>query len=423
MIILHLDMSPFFHKVIQKSNLFDSVDLLYASSVKDAWEILENHNVDLLLSGQELKDGSLDLLLKKLEKSPYQDIPVILITSSDTLELREKYFKQGVVDFIHKGNFSPEILKEHLDHYEKQVRMIQQLGAASVAILDDSQLSLNVAKSMLTIHQILDVETFHDPEELLSKEKAFDIYLIDLVLPRMSGEQVVLEIRKRYPLSVIIIVSSLEKYNTIVHVLESGADDYIIKPFDARLLMARMKSNYRSYQMMKKLEEHNRFMEKMAITDGLTGAYNHRYLMERLNSEILRARSDKKPLSLLLLDIDKFKAVNDTYGHPNGDMVLKKLSHLFLANPGEKDIFGRYGGEEFMLILPDSALDDAYPAAEQKRKDFHAFVYPEIHRELTVSFSGGLVQLDGRETAAQLIHRADELLYKAKNEGRNNIQT
>ncbi len=295
--ILHLDFSSFFKKAIQKSNLYESLEFLGGSSIAEAWEILEKQKIDLILSGQELRDGNLEALLRKLEKSPFREIPVILITSNDTFELRKKYFNLGVVDFIRKEKFTPENLEKHLNHFENQIHMISKLGSASVAILDDSQLSLNTAKTMLSMYQIENIRTFTDPLEFLKDPTPYDIYLIDLVLPGMSGEEVVQELRRKYPYAVIIAVSSLEKYNTIVHVLDSGADDYIIKPYDARLLFARLKSSYRSYQMMKKLDEQNKIMEEMSITDGLTGVKNHRYLMDRLSREISIARRNQHPLS------------------------------------------------------------------------------------------------------------------------------
>ncbi len=126
-------------------------------------------------------------------------------------------------------------------------------------------------------------------------------------------------------------------------------------------------------------------------------------------------------LSLLLLDIDKFKLVNDTYGHPNGDQILKALSSHFTENIRDYDIFGRYGGEEFMLILPDTDCETAFGITDRLRKTFHEMSFPGISEELHVSFSGGLIEWEG-EDSTKLLQLADERLYSAKKSGRNNIR-
>nr|MDA3851799.1 diguanylate cyclase [Spirochaetaceae bacterium] len=383
-----------------------------------AWDLLEEHHVDMILTGQELEDGTAEKFLDKLALSPHQNIPVIIITSNDDMKTRDIYFKKGVVDFIPKASFTPARLRQHVDYFGQQDKMIAAIQKMEIAILDDSNLSINVITSILKIHDIKNVDSFTAPGDLLNAEKDYDIYFVDIMLPGVSGEGIVVELRRRFPLSVIIVVSSLDKYNTIVHVLESGADDYIIKPFDARLLMARIKSNVRHFLAMGELKQQSYELKKMAITDSLTGARNHRYLFNRLDAEIAHSERHERHLSVLLLDIDFFKSVNDTYGHPMGDVVLKQLAKLFLDNCRKHDIFGRYGGEEFMLIMPDTDISGAYSFSERIREGFQKMKIKGIEREIT--FSAGLAEWKG-ETNEGLLKKADQLLYKAKDAGRNQI--
>jgi diguanylate cyclase (GGDEF)-like protein len=159
----------------------------------------------------------------------------------------------------------------------------------------------------------------------------------------------------------------------------------------------------------------------MAVTDGLTGVKNHKYLMDRLKQEINHAVRHNRSFSVFLLDIDQFKSVNDTYGHPQGDLILKAISRHFTESIRDYDIFGRYGGEEFMLILPDTELDQAFSLADRLRSLFCQMEFPEVDTSLRVSFSGGLVEWSG-EDSSLLLQKVDKLLYSAKRSGRNNIR-
>ena len=420
--ILHIDRSSFFRKLVKKEACIDCAHFYSSSSIAEAFSLLEKDRIDLILSGIELDDGSASDFLEKLKESTYSEIPVILLTSTDTLEVREKYFNLGVVDFISKNDYSADELNEHINFFNEQSSLITGLKNASIAVLDDSRFSLNVIKSILNLHGISNPATFTNPEELLGTDEAFDVYILDMVLPKISGKQMVMKLRKKNPHSVIIVISSLSNYNTIVHALESGADDYIIKPFDSRFMMARLKSNFRTFLLMKELENQNRIMAEMSVTDSLTGAKNRRFLFERLEIEISHCRRHSHPLSILMLDVDKFKSINDQYGHPQGDIVLKTLAKLFIEEIRDIDTFGRYGGEEFMLIMPETPIEEAVKAAERLRERFNETEFNEIAEGFRAAFSGGVCEWK-EEELPDFIKRADLLLYKAKEAGRNNIQS
>ncbi|MDC7239881.1 MAG: diguanylate cyclase, partial [Spirochaetales bacterium] len=210
--------------------------------------------------------------------------------------------------------------------------------------------------------------------------------------------------------------------STILQALEAGADDYILKPFNVDLLTARIRSSFRNLMVMKELEERRREMEYQAVTDVLTGASNRRSILQKLEDEIRLSEETGRPLSALLLDVDKFKAVNDTYGHPDGDIVLQRLSRFFLDNCREKDFFGRYGGEEFLYIMTDTPLKEAEGICEKLRSGFHSLSFGEIDPKLVMSFSGGLAQWE-KEDLDTLLSEIDNLLYDAKQGGRNRIQS
>ena len=170
-------------------------------------------------------------------------------------------------------------------------------------------------------------------------------------------------------------------------------------------------------ELQARLEEQNRLLQELATHDGLTGLLNHRTLVARLEEEVRRAGRYPYELAVLLLDIDHFKQVNDTYGHPQGDSVLKETAQIMLQQIRDLDVAGRYGGEEFLLIFPNTNLAAAAAAAERIRMAIAGHTFSGGVR---VTVSGGLAQFD-KEDAATLVARADRCLYHAKNSGRNRI--
>ena len=419
--ILHIDRSTFFQNLVKRSTESGIAQLTSCTSITEANDILKSGEIDLIFSGQELADGTAADFLKQKADTPYKHTPVIMLTANDDMATRKLYFNLGVVDFISKTDFSHEKLLEHIDHFTNQDSLIDNLRKARIAIVDDSKFSINVINNILELHQIQKRDSYIDPQELLDSEKTYDIYLVDMVLPRISGKQMVIQLRKKNPHAVIIIISALDNYNSIIHALDAGADDYIIKPFDARLMMARLKTNFRNFTIMKELEQQKELHEQMAITDYLTGAKNRRFLFDQLEKELRRAKRHEHPLSVLLLDIDHFKNINDEYGHVKGDEILKKLSEMFLKECRNIDIFGRYGGEEFVLIMPETSLDNAAQTADRLRQLFNSIIFKENGSSFKASFSGGVCQWQD-ETVEGLLKKADSLLYQAKDSGRNNIQ-
>ena len=419
--ILHLDRSSFFQKVVKKGANLQNEEVFGCSSMKEAREILDTRNIELILTSHELDDGPSETFLRELGDSKYRDIPVIMLSSSDSIEARHTYFELGVIDIISKNDFTMEKLKELIQNIKRRDALSEKMKKASIAVVDDSLFILKIVKNILDLQDIGNLDLYSNPQDLIDSEKKYDIYMIDMVLPRISGKQLVMNLRNGNPMSVIIVISSLESRNSILSAMESGADDYILKPFDAAVLTARLKSCFRHFLVMKELEEKRCEMEKLAVTDVLTGVNNRRSVLEQLEREINRSEQDGQPFSVLLLDMDKFKAVNDTYGHEKGDHVLQELCRVFLEESSEKDIFGRYGGEEFLLIMPGCTAEKAMVKAEKIRTRFSTLPFPRIQSGLTMSFSGGLVEWKG-ESGDGILKKADQLMYEAKSEGRNRIR-
>ena len=167
----------------------------------------------------------------------------------------------------------------------------------------------------------------------------------------------------------------------------------------------------------------NRALNYYMTTDSLTGLLNHSSLLKQLRIELLRAKQKNTPLSFVMVDIDHFKQINDTYGHPSGDLVIKKLAELFLIRLRNQDIVGRYGGEEFALVLPGASIIDSKKICEDLRTQFSQCRFTIDNIDFFVTFSAGISCFDGTNDAASMISDADKALYRAKHMGRNRVNT
>lgn len=226
-----------------------------AESAEDALELLGDEKIDLIITGLELSDISGEEFIEKLRRTQFNGIPVMVISSSDSIEDYEKMFSLGVVDFIHKKDISFERFNRYIQSILREDKQISKIREMDIAVLDDSQVSLNVIRNIFALNKISKVDYFKDPTELLKTEKQYSIYILDLILPEVSGDEVIMKIREKSSDNVIISISSIKNYKTISNILLIGADDYIIKPFDSNVFMARLKGTVRTLMLLDEIRE------------------------------------------------------------------------------------------------------------------------------------------------------------------------
>jgi len=253
--ILHVERGSFFRKVIKDIAAQSGLIHFEADSAEAALEILKEESVDLIITGLELADLSGEEFIEQLRRTQFNEIPVMVISSSDSLEDYEKMFKLGVVDFIHKKDISFDRFNRYVQSIVKEDRLIAKLREIDIAVLDDSQVSLNVIKSIFNLNRIEKVDYFKDPKDLLVSEKNYGIYILDLILPEVSGDEVIMKVREKSSNNVIISISSVKNYKTISNILLIGADDYIIKPFDSNVFMARLKGTVRTLLLLEEIRD------------------------------------------------------------------------------------------------------------------------------------------------------------------------
>ena len=290
-----------------------------------------------------------------------------------------------------------------------------------ILIADDKSVNRRMLKNMIAEMGMESIEA-HDGEEaweISQREDAPQIVLLDWVMPKLSGlevcRRICLERLQSQKYSYVILVTSKDKDNEITEGFLAGADDYITRPFNGNELRMRLRVGVRIVQMQRDLL-------KLLHWDPLTNALNRRAVLERLDEEIKRSARLKSPLSIAMLDIDRFKEINDTYGHLVGDTVLTESVTRIFHSLRSYDLVGRYGGDEFLLIFPNTTDRDAYMICQRIHSSFLAnpIISDDLKLSLTISV-GVASSCTDCYLADDLIRHADESLYKAKRNGRNQV--
>lgn len=311
-----------------------------------------------------------------------------------------------------------------------------------VLVVDDDMAIRSMVGEVLT-DEGYDVTQAASAEEALQafRRGGYGLVITDIRMGGMSGVELLKEIKAIDPVVHVIIMTSYASIDSAIAVLKAGAYDYLIKPFeDLELVISAAKRAMQSVRLIMEkevlvqtlkqknaeLERANERLKEIAVRDGLTGLFNHRYFQEILAKEVSRAARHERDLSLLFLDVDDFKKYNDTYGHQIGDTLLKQLSQIIMGAMREGDLVARYGGEEFVVILPETDKVYAIQVAEKLLKlvEDHPFRGEESQPTGKVTISLGVSSWgEDCRTAANLIQSADQALYLAKGDGKNCIRT
>jgi diguanylate cyclase (GGDEF)-like protein len=259
----------------------------------------------------------------------------------------------------------------------------------------------------------------------LVRHMEWDVVLLDRNLPDGDGLDLCRELRAQSPHGYIVVLTGVDGDQAIVEGFEHGADDYVTKPFAIDELIARIRAGVRIVRLQKALLESNRLLEDLSLTDGLTSLRNRRAFDDRLRDAFEHSRRYERPLSLVVIDIDHFKPINDSHGHDAGDAVLRGVARRIAKSTRQTDFAARIGGEEFAIILPETPLFEAMQFAEKIRAIVAATpVEAGEGRELNVTVSIGVANaLHSRtHSRAELFQAADQALYRAKANGRNRTE-
>ncbi|MEE9229126.1 MAG: diguanylate cyclase [Acidobacteriota bacterium] len=253
--------------------------------------------------------------------------------------------------------------------------------------------------------------------------ESIDVVVCNRIMSQMDGYKFLETLRASPELSHIpvVILSDETKMKVVVKAFELGAYDYIQKPVLPPILGARLRSILQIKQLQDELKMQKRAMEKLATTDPLAQIPNVRYFQKRLEEEVNRTWRYKIPLNLIMIDIDHFKQINDSYGHPRGDIVIHELAKVFQGVLRNVDLVARYGGEEFVVVLPQTNRGGAVRTAERLREQTACHHFTGLPEDVRVTISLGVAHFDGRMQirGKELVDEADQALYEAKKHGRD----
>jgi len=413
-----------------------------AASGEEALRLLRQWPMDLVLSDVRMPgiDGC-ELVRRIRADASLGGPPVVLVTGYDGPEERAQGLDAGADDFLTKPIQLPELqlrvhaqVRLHRLHRELRHRG-RVLGAPAAVdepvrggrvfvIEDDVQWSALLIETLRTAGH--EVESAVDLRTGIAGIARFepDVILVDLKLPDGDGSEVIRRfhhVGTGRPTPVIVVVTAASDEEEKVACLRLGADDFVAKPISPMELVARVASQLRRLSAAVLAASQVERAIGDAYTDPLTGLYNRRYLDADLERRVGAAGVSGEGFAIALLDVDHFKRINDTWGHAAGDAVLRTVAQQIRAFLRTGDLECRYGGEEFVIVLPETTMEGATSLAETLREKVaaHSFVFQGESIPVTISVGCALVQPN--DAATELIQRADEKLYEAKRSGRNRV--
>lgn len=393
-----------------------------AANARQALELAERERFDLVCASRQLPDMDGLALLKRLRSTgDHGQVTAILITVDDSDQATREGFAAGFTDVLNKAKLNT--IQRSIEHL---VERFDTKLHGKVLYLEDSPSVAAMTKSILEEMGLV-VDHFTNGEAGLAvfDDINYDMVITDVVLEgSVSGVGVVNHVRKadgdkaRTP---VLAISGSDDVSRRVELLRLGANDYVSKPIQQDEFAARVSNLIHYKQLFDQVRAHQQQLQKMATTDNLTGLFNRHSLSEFGPKYISDAYRHDTALSLLVVDLDHFKSINDTYGHATGDQVLENVGDLLKAQCRNEDMAARFGGEEFVVILSHCSLKDAQAKAEALRAKMEA-LHPA---GLTVTPSIGVVSLpkDPHVDFEGLFKCADEAVYAAKHGGRNQVRT
>lgn len=447
--VLIVDDVPANLKLLDAKLTAEYFDVFKASSGPEALEAAKEQQPDIILLDVMMPGMDGFEVCRRLKSMPETEhIPVVMVTALDQPKDRVQGLEAGADDFLTKPLNDLALfarvrslvrLKMVTDELRMREATGQRIGALSttgdsflmgepgrILVIDDRPTSLKrITETLANEHNVTVAET---QEELvrLASSGDFDLHIVSLTLQEYDGLRLCSQLRSIEATRQTPILAIVEEGDTtrLVRALDMGVNDYLVRPVERNELVARARSQLRRKRYQDYLRDKFQQGLELAITDGLTGLYNRRYMEGHLATLVEEAANTGKSVALLIFDIDYFKAVNDTYGHAAGDMVLKEFADRISGNVRSVDLACRLGGEEFVVVMPDTDLAYAMTVAERLRQCVAAkpFRLDETGRTLDVTVSIGIGVTHGpHDTVAKLLERADQGLYRAKRDGRNRV--
>ena len=437
-------------KLLEAKLASEYYDVLTATSGPEALEKLRADSPDIVLLDVMMPGMDGFEVCKEIKSDPgYAHIPVVMVTALTDAADRVRGLEAGADDFLSKPLNDTALmarvrslvrLKMTIDEWRIRENTASQLGvndeggtvmnepvenARVLVVEDQSYDSDKFVETLKRDNDIVEVVTTgaEAMEGIASKD--YDLMVISLNLQDEDGLRLCSHLRssEKARSIPILMVAADEDMSRIAHGLEIGAHDYIMRPVDNNELLARVRTQVRRKRFQERLRSSYEVSLSMALTDSLTGLYNRRYFEVHLQKLLQKNETSRKSLGILMMDIDHFKAVNDTHGHAVGDEILKEFSDRIQDKLRGFDMVARIGGEEFVALLPDVTENMAYIVAERLRAAIADTPFtcnvPEGELAITTSIGGIIVEKGTKAEPDIVMKQADDMLYAAKEDGRN----
>lgn len=448
--ILVVDDIPANVKLLEARLLAEYFDVLTADNGRDALDICDRTQVDVVLLDIMMPEMDGFEVCERLKSSPKTaHIPVVMVTALDQPSDRVRGLKAGADDFLTKPVNDLQLISRvkslvRLKTLSDELRIrndgARQMGLEDSLKLHDGRLDeqaqillvdsrgASQERIIKALKPIASVVAMSDPQASVfeAAEGPFDLVIVNSNLEDYDPLRLCSQLRslERTRFIPILLITEHGDEHMIIRALDLGVNDYIVRPLDPNELVARTLTQVRRKRYNDRLRNSVKQTIELAVTDGLTGLHNRRYLDNHFRTLFARAMARGRPLTICITDIDRFKQVNDTYGHDAGDEVLKEFAARVRSTVRGADLACRYGGEEFVVIMPDTSAEVATVVAERLRSmiEMRPFQLRTGESPLMLTASMGIATLGpGILTPEQLLKQADNALYEAKNSGRNRV--
>jgi two-component system cell cycle response regulator len=446
--ILVVDDIPANVKLLEVRLLAEYFEVLTASNGADALETCENGKIDVVLLDVMMPDMDGFEVCRRLKGDPATaHIPVVMVTALDHVSDRIRGLEAGADDFLTKPVNDLQLmtrvrslvrLKMLTDELRLRASTTRNIGIEEllsrrepageamprVLLIDERQSSGARVAGMLAKTAKVDVVADPHVGFFQAAEEPYECVLVSTGFAEFDPLRLCSQLRSldRTRFVPIILLAEESEDDRIVRGLELGINDYLIRPIDRQELTARLRTQVRRKRYNDHLRASVTQTIEMAVTDGLTGLHNRRYLDSHLETLFERAVARRRPLSLMITDLDRFKSVNDTYGHDGGDEVLREFARRLRKNVRGIDLACRFGGEEFVVVMPDTEAAIAEKVAERVRAEIAELPFVVNGMNVAVTVSVGVSSLKrGVDSVTDLLKRADVALYEAKSGGRNRV--
>ncbi|WP_398479079.1 PleD family two-component system response regulator [Tardiphaga sp.] len=448
--ILVVDDIPANVKLLEARLSAEYFDVITASNGAQALEICARSECDLILLDVMMPDMDGFEVCRRLKANPKTHfIPVVMVTALDSPSDRVRGLEAGADDFLTKPvadavlvarvrsltrlkMMTDELRMRALTSLEIGIQAPERSAVADegvggrILLVDDRPSSYERLAPLLAAEHTVDVEP--NPTEALfhAAEGNYDLLIVSLSLENFDGLRLCSQARslERTRQIPILAIADIDNNARLLRGLEIGVNDYLTRPVDKNELLARARTQVRRRRYTDHLRDNVQHSIEAAITDGLTGLHNRRYMESHLQTLAEQAATRSKPLALMILDIDYFKSINDNHGHDCGDDVLREFAVRIRKSIRGIDLACRYGGEEFVIVMPETDMHVAGMVAERLRRSIagEPFSIDRGNKRIEVTISIGLATLEKKgEPIADVLKRADVALYRAKHDGRNRV--